>query len=78
MSKLHVQLFLSLIFMIFFFYFISLHCVKSVQIWVFSGPYLSVLSPNTGKYRPEKTPFGILFTQCILRQISSKHPSKTN
>ena len=46
------------------------HCVKSFQIrsffWsvfsrirteygVFSGPYLSVFSPNVGKYRPEKT-----------------------
>ena len=24
---------------------------------VFSGPYLSVFSPNTGKYGPEKTPY---------------------
>ena len=42
------------------------HCVKSVQIWSFSGPYfpelgfnteiyaIYVFSPNTGKYGPEK------------------------
>ena len=24
---------------------------------VFSGPYFPVFSPNTGKYRPEKTPY---------------------
>ena len=24
---------------------------------VFSGPYFSVFSPNTGKYGPEKTPY---------------------
>ena len=42
------------------------HCEKSVQIWsyfwsVFSciscTPYLSVFSPNTGKYGPEITPY---------------------
>ena len=38
------------------------HCVKSVRIRNFSGPYLSVLEvstvffSNTGKYRSEKTP----------------------
>ena len=44
---------------------------------VFSGPhflafglntrdteYLSVFSPNAGKYGPEKTPYWTLFTQC--------------
>ena len=30
------------------------HCVKSVQIWSFSGPYFPVFSPNAGKYGPEK------------------------
>ena len=25
------------------------HCVKSALIWSFSGPYLPVFSPNTGK-----------------------------
>ena len=45
----------------------SYHCLKSVQIrsffWsVFSRifphtPYLSVFSPNAGKYGPEKTPY---------------------
>ena len=32
-------------------------CVKSVQIRSFSGPYFPVFSPNTGKYRLEKTPY---------------------
>ena len=31
------------------------HCVKSVQIRSFSGPYFPVFSSNTGKYGPEKT-----------------------
>ena len=34
-----------------------LHCVKSVQIRSFSGPYFSVFGLNTGKYGPEKTPY---------------------
>ena len=30
-------------------------------------PYLSVFSPNAGKYGPEETPyFWILFTQCCI------------
>ena len=33
------------------------HCVKSVQIRVFSGLYFPVFSPNTGKYEPEKNPY---------------------
>ena len=50
---------------------IGSRCVKSVQIRSFSGPYfpvfglnteiygyeISVFSPNTGKYGPEKTPY---------------------
>ena len=43
---------------------INLHCVKSVQIQSFcwsvfsrSKEYLSVFSPNAGKYGPEKTPY---------------------
>ena len=41
----------------------TLHCVKSVRIQAFSGPYfptlglnkeISVFSPNAGKYGPEK------------------------
>ena len=60
-----------------FFYtclFAAFHCVKSVRIRSFSGPYfpafglntpyLSVFSPNTGKYRPEKLRIRTLFTQC--------------
>ena len=60
-----------------------LHCVKSVHIRSFSGPYfpafglitkrceyLSVFSPNAGKYAPEKTPyldtFHVVLTFIIL------------
>ena len=32
----------------------GMHCVKSVQIRNFSGPYFPVFSPNTRKYRPDK------------------------
>ena len=52
------------------------HCVKSFRIWSFSSPYfpvfglnmkyLSVFSPNTGKYGPEKFRIPKLFTQCWL------------
>ena len=31
------------------------HCVKSVQLRSFSGPYFLVFGLNTGKYGPEKT-----------------------
>ena len=30
---------------------------KVTKYIVFSGPYFLVLSPNTGKYGPEKTPY---------------------
>ena len=33
------------------------HCLKSVQIRSFFGPYFHVFSPNIGKYSPEKTPY---------------------
>ena len=33
------------------------HCVKSVQIRSFSGPYSPIFGLNTGKYGPEKTPY---------------------
>ena len=33
------------------------HCVKSVRIRSFSGPYFPVFTPNAGKYGPEKTPY---------------------
>ena len=49
------------------------HCVKSLHIPSFSGPYfpafglnteyLSAFSPNAGKYGPEKLRIRILFTQ---------------
>ena len=37
------------------------HCVKSVQIRSFFGPYFPVFSPNTVKYVPEKTPYLDIF-----------------
>ena len=33
------------------------HCVKSVQIGSFFGPYFPEFGPNTGKYGPEITPY---------------------
>ena len=44
-----------------------LHCVKSVQIRRFSGPYFAVLSPITGKYEPEKTPYLDTFHVVIIK-----------
>ena len=38
--------------------------VKSVLISCFSGPYLSVFSPNAGKYGPEKLRIRTFFKQC--------------
>ena len=39
----------------------QVHCVKSVQIRRFSGPYFFIFSPNKGKYRPEKTSYLDIF-----------------
>ena len=40
------------------------HCVKSVRFWIFSGPYFpEKISPNEGKYGPEKLRIRTLFTQ---------------
>ena len=33
------------------------HCMKSVQIQSFSGPYFPAFVLNAGKYGPEKTPY---------------------
>ena len=56
----------------------SYHCVKSVRIRTFSGPYFPALalnterygeilriSPNAGKYGQEKLRIRTIFTQCI-------------
>ena len=67
----------------------NIHCVKSVQIRIFSGPYfpafglnterygdtpyLSVFSPNAGKYGPEKTPYLDIFHAV---QVGSKKNKK--
>ena len=42
--------------------------MKSVRIWSFSGPYLSVFSPNAGKYGPEKLLIWTRFTQCTYKE----------
>ena len=34
---------------------VNQHCLKSVQIPFFSGPYFPLFRPNTGKYVPQKT-----------------------
>ena len=39
------------------------HCVKSVRIRIFSGPYFPVFSPNTGEYGSEKLQIQTLFLQ---------------
>ena len=41
------------------------HCIKSVLIRSFSGPYFLAFSPIAGKYGPEKLQIRTLFTQCI-------------
>ena len=62
------------------------HCVKSAKYGVFSGPYfpafglnterygvspyLSVFSPNAGKYGPEKIRIWTLFTQWMFAEES--------
>ena len=43
----------------------TLPCEKPGIIWSFNNtPYLSVFSPNAGKYKPEKLRVRTLFTQC--------------
>ena len=66
---------------------ISEHCVKSVQIqsffwslfpaFVLNTEYLSVFSPNAGKYGPEKTPYLDTFNAVEDFQIWKNilHPS---
>ena len=46
----------------------SWHCVKSVQILSFSGPYFPVFRVNTGKYRPEKTSYLDTFHAVRLKE----------
>ena len=40
------------------------HCLKSVHIRSFSGPYFPPFGLNTGKYGPEKLQIRTRFTQC--------------
>ena len=55
------------------------HCEKGVRIWSFLvrtfphsdwitrfTKYISIFSPNSGKYGPEKIPMRTLFTQCLF------------
>ena len=42
------------------------HCVKSVRIRSFSGPYFPVFSPNARKYGQEKLRIRTLFMQWKL------------
>ena len=44
----------------------NFHCVKSIQIWSF---FWSVFSPNTGKYRPEKTLYLNIFRAVLTYRI---------
>ena len=44
----------------------KLHCVKSVSHRIYHNPYLTVFSPNTGKYGPEKTPYLDIFHAVLL------------
>ena len=37
--------------------------MKSIRIWIFSGPYFPSFGPNAGKYRPEKLQIRAIFTQ---------------
>ena len=40
------------------------HCVKSVRILDFSGPYFTPFVLNTGRYGPENLRIQTLFTEC--------------
>ena len=40
------------------------HCVKSIRIRSFSGPYFLVFSPNARKYGTKKLRIRTIFTQC--------------
>ena len=42
---------------------------KMSKYGVFSGPYFSVFSPNTGKYGPEKTPYLDTFYAVTMKVI---------
>ena len=47
------------------------HCVKSIHIRSFSGPYFSVFGLNTGKYGPEKLRIWTILTQCRLNSLDT-------
>ena len=51
---------------------------------VFSGPYIPVFSPNTGKYGPEKTPYLDIFRavplphHCFIPVTTTPHALPEN
>ena len=64
----------------------NIHCVKSVQIRIFSGPHFPTFGLNTeryevslrvqsecGKYGPEKTPYLDTFHKVIVSSINGMH-----
>ena len=60
-------LFIWVFFFIFFYRFcLSFHCVESVQIRSFFGPYFPVFALNTEKYRPEKNSVFAHFSHIVL------------
>ena len=50
---------------------VFIHCVKSVQIRSFSGPYFPVFEVNTGKYGQENLRIWKLLAQCLLRKLKA-------
>ena len=52
-------------------------CLKSVQIKSFSGLHFPVLSPNNGKYGPEKTPYlGTFHAVYTFKAFTKKQTDK--
>ena len=49
----------------------KLHCVKSIRIRSFSGPYFSAFGLNTGKYGPENSAL------CIQSECGKIRTKKT-
>ena len=64
MSKLHVQLFFSLIFMIFFFYFISLQCEKRPNTGFFRSAFFRIES-EYGKIQARKNSLLRYFSRSV-------------
>ena len=52
------------------------HCVKSVKIRSYSGPYFPAFSPNVGKYGPEITPYLDTFHAVSIGILFNKENTK--